>query len=61
MENIVNNSWFIGIVGGWISAILSAFFVFLVTYIFTVVMQKKRIENANQFLINQRIDSSYTC
>lgn len=52
MENLVNNSWFIGIIGGWISAMLSTFSVFLLTYIFTTLMRKKRIENANQFLID---------
>lgn len=52
MEELLNNSWVIGIGGGLISAIVSSVLAYLITWCLTTVMRRKRVGDANQFLIN---------
>lgn len=52
MEELLNNSWVIGIVDGLISAVVSSGGAYLITWCLNRVMCRKRVEVANQFLIN---------
>ena len=51
MKNLLSNSWFIGIVGGWISVVFATTSTYLGAYIIATFFRKKRIEEANQFVI----------